>query len=813
MEGIHVFKHKRALESDKARRSEPHRAASFHSLQSDLTANQSRVLAMQHTHGNRAVLRMIARGRAALAQRAPQIGWNQQNGKPTTGPNHGETNVPVDSADPKLGGARRIPVRGLKFGTDHSDPSGEDWQGNKVSDVTKETAKEKQAIVIIPDNLDVSQPVGVLLHLQGLTVGYRNQGGQVEDVDFARIEQQLRASGRNMIAILPQAALPDKRPSAPDFGDVYRDNLINDVFDFLTQQKLWTTKPQPDTKSPVRGPLVYSAYSGGGFAATAILNNDIKGKGAKTGDINPANMAGVILFDSIHNDDQVKQVNDWLAAQMNHDLEQLNNVAKKTTDPTQREKDQLQYLTTSMRFRGIYSHTSKDYYAKNYVKVKAAIDAWFASQKDTLVKITTPGVIANLTANYQVIDTGHADHKTVISQGDPLKNALTDMPAIGSTTAKQTSGAGQVPVKQNTQQTPNTQRKARIQRQPAPDPQGNTGTTNQSAATTEQALSDAAIRLAQTGGTRLQPDYIRNRLQTRSTDTALAAEFSQLLIQITLQEMVPFGSIMAVDIAAQTLIKFLEQQFIQAPKASTLDLLARGQSYRNRKWDRLDYPGHADGEAEGPHEDEARQMIGDLGAIEGERRPNTGTTAVVQESEFTSDERLRTYIVKQLRTVPDLPADPVKRARAVSQSDQRLNDKALTDFLRMRQDADNDGVDLIIVDGYRTPATSKAHAEGQNPNAIASYSSHNLGLAMDLQMSHGRQQYEETTTRPMQNVVDMHQAPAHKWMFLHGPDYGWFPWHSEPWHWEYNPTGFRDRFQADFQQWQVDNPPAPAHRR
>ncbi|MHB8630002.1 MAG: D-alanyl-D-alanine carboxypeptidase family protein [Aggregatilineales bacterium] len=821
-----MFKHKRALESNKAVKAQPHHVASFHSLESDLTANQSHVLAMQHTQGNRAVLRMFARSQAA-AQRAPQIGWNQQDGTPTTGPNKDETKVPMDSAHPELGKSRRIPVSGLNFGSGHDDKSGVDWQGHTASNVTKETAKDKQAIVVIPDNLDVAHPVGILLHLQGLTVGYRNQGGQVEDVDFARIEQQLRASERNMIAILPQAALPDSLPGKPDFGNVTRDsdNLCKDVFDFLTDKKLWTVNPSADAKPvrPVRGPLVYSAYSGGGFSATSELKKDITGESAKKGDINPAKMAGVILFDSIHNDDQVEQVKDWLNAQMNHDLEQLSAIAKKTTDPTQREereKEQLQYLTTSMRFRGIYSHTSKDYYAKNYVKVKAAIEKWFTDHEGALAKITTAedkkdkDVVTNLKANYQVIDTGHSDHATVISQGDPLKNALIDMPAIGSTTANQPSGASQPAANQNTQQTqtPNTQRMAQLQRQPAPNPQGNTGATNQSAATPEQMLIDAAVDLAQSGATRLQPDYIRNRLQTRSGDAALSTEFSLLLAQITLQDMLPFGSLSAVVIAAQGLIKFLEQQFINDPHASTLDLLARGQSYRNRRWDNLDYPGHAEREKEGPHEAEATQMMADLAGIEGERRPNKGTTAVVQEDEFTSNERLQTYIVKQLRTVPDLPAEPGKRSRAVSQSDQKLNDKALTDFLRMRQDADNDGVDLIILNGYRTPATSKANSAGQNPNAIASYSSHNLGLAMDLQMSHGRQQFVEATTRPMQNVVDMHQAPAHKWMFLHGPDYGWFPWHFEPWHWEYNPDGFRDRFQADFQRWQVDNPP-PNRRR
>jgi hypothetical protein len=77
-----------------------------------------------------------------------------------------------------------------------------------------------------------------------------------------------------------------------------------------------------------------------------------------------------------------------------------------------------------------------------------------------------------------------------------------------------------------------------------------------------------------------------------------------------------------------------------------------------------------------------------------------------------------------------------------------------------------------------------------------------LGLAVDLQMSVksgvGKitqdQRSLEMTTVPMQNVVDMRKSPVHKWMFVNGEDYGWYPYQNEPWHWEYNPPGFRELF-------------------
>src|SRR5262249_34390480 len=73
-------------------------------------------------------------------------------------------------------------------------------------------------------------------------------------------------------------------------------------------------------------------------------------------------------------------------------------------------------------------------------------------------------------------------------------------------------------------------------------------------------------------------------------------------------------------------------------------------------------------------------------------------------------------------------------------------------------------------------------------------SSHMLGLAVDLNMTHSGLRFVETGTRPFSNVVGMYKSPVHKWMFLRSETYGWFPYKREPWHWEYNPSGFRERF-------------------
>ncbi|MGB3256642.1 MAG: hypothetical protein WBG89_02220 [Ornithinimicrobium sp.] len=78
--------------------------------------------------------------------------------------------------------------------------------------------------------------------------------------------------------------------------------------------------------------------------------------------------------------------------------------------------------------------------------------------------------------------------------------------------------------------------------------------------------------------------------------------------------------------------------------------------------------------------------------------------------------------------------------------------------------------------------------------AVADFSSHTLGLAVDLKMGVRGLQAQEITTVPMSNPVSMRESAAHKWMVLRGAEFGWFPYHNEPWHWEFNPPGYRDRF-------------------
>jgi hypothetical protein len=192
-------------------------------------------------------------------------------------------------------------------------------------------------------------------------------------------------------------------------------------------------------------------------------------------------------------------------------------------------------------------------------------------------------------------------------------------------------------------------------------------------------------------------------------------------------------------------------------------------------------------------------MAGELSAIRPERRANAGGDSVVNQADMALP-RMREYVESQLVEVPDL-------------SGFRLNRHASAAFVRMRDaaraDADpatGNGVELAPSGGagsfYRTPAASAASSQASgNAAAVASYSTHNLGLAVDLRMSFDGHNYQETTTRPMRNVVDMRQSPAHKFLFVRGARYGFYPYQNEPWHWEYNPPGFRELFMRQYREW------------
>jgi hypothetical protein len=126
----------------------------------------------------------------------------------------------------------------------------------------------------------------------------------------------------------------------------------------------------------------------------------------------------------------------------------------------------------------------------------------------------------------------------------------------------------------------------------------------------------------------------------------------------------------------------------------------------------------------------------------------------------------------------------------------KLHPTAASDLNTLADAAAADGVKLRICAASRSFEKAKKRAEAAGNNfAIADFSGHSLGLAVDLCLSSQGRRFAETWTG-FTNVVAGHESLIHKWMFLKGAAHGWFPYSHEPWHWEYNPPGFRDEYRA-----------------
>ncbi len=282
-------------------------------------------------------------------------------------------------------------------------------------------------------------------------------------------------------------------------------------------------------------------------------------------------------------------------------------------------------------------------------------------------------------------------------------------------------------------------------------------------------LIEATAALAGSGGSRLPANYIWATLRDRDQDTDINAAFELAFSQSNRETKL-------------ALLHTLELKFIHDPKTSGLDILGPELSkhFREFNWQEDDFPGGP----EGPNEQFADVMVDTLDLVRPERRANSTRDAVVLKAEAT--EPVWNYITNQWVAVPE-------------QERWKLNRHALESFVHMRERAKAEGVDLFILSAHRNPLTAQRNATRVgNPNAVASFSSHSLGLAIDFRMSHGDLKLDETTTRPMAEVVRMRESPVHKWLLLRGEEFGWYPYQNEPWHWEYNPPGFREIYWADF---------------
>jgi hypothetical protein len=381
------------------------------------------VLALQRTAGNAAI------ARAVLARNA---GW--------TGVDPGSWNAgPQEVKSGK--GIKRVPVEGLKQG--HRSKGGkQDDAGQKVDDpetgtwspVSEQTPESAgadsggRAVVLIPNALPGNAgTVEVLVHLHGFTPGLRGRGpegkGAPEDVSVARIAQQLEASGRPMIAVMPQgtkSAGPWADPSKIDLNQYIDDALA------LVPADQW-----PGKKPRTRGGIVLSAHSGGGDVIAFMMANGRM----------PADVTGMFLFDALHGWGP-DAVAGFLKARLDSELAHLHGIwsAKNSGATAEAIADeQVAWLQSSgFRFRGFSSAK----YAAIYKDVfQPQLAAWFSGHA-RLLGGDGSAVFRMLRANYleQAAVPAGPKHEPVVGQ-----HLLESLSQLRGGKAPDLTGAAKVP--------------------------------------------------------------------------------------------------------------------------------------------------------------------------------------------------------------------------------------------------------------------------------------------------------------------------------------------------------------------------------
>jgi peptidoglycan hydrolase-like protein with peptidoglycan-binding domain len=224
--------------------------------------------------------------------------------------------------------------------------------------------------------------------------------------------------------------------------------------------------------------------------------------------------------------------------------------------------------------------------------------------------------------------------------------------------------------------------------------------------------------------------------------------------------------------------------FVKNPNASPLDLLKGGQGFKQFKWHAADYLGNP----VGPNEKETLKLVNQLNNIILEDRVNRQANAILIDAEYQKDKTgYNEYFKKNVKPIPDYPK-------------HLLNKYALDSFVKMRQAAKGEGIEIVPLSTYRDPvADAKRAEEANNPNAIAKgISPHGLGVAIDIKMSDGNKNYKEITTYPFSNIMDMRSSSIYKWLVIFANDFNFHPFNQEPWHWEYNYKNFKPVYLSEF---------------
>jgi hypothetical protein len=323
-----------------------------------------------------------------------------------------------NKAEASVAGVRRIPVEDIPGGNTSKDPQS----------AAKEAA-DSRAIAVLPASLDTTQPVDVLLHLHGHNVGYRQRAikgsddetlgvGTVRDIESDRIEQQIAASKRPIIGVLPQGT------ARSAFGNLNADAYVAAVFNKLTALGAWG----PQASAPPIGRVILSGHSGAGGRISEMM--------AESGTPRlPSALKEVSLFDAINGPGELRIITNWVLQQLDADLAALLSLGSGSGIEA---PAQTAYLRKSTRFRAYYTSGS---YRERHENLQKSIDDWFS--KHAAAFGAGSSFYTQLKDNYRTVPVGHGQHNKIMGRDNRLLDALTTLPATPTVTQSVQPKAGQ----------------------------------------------------------------------------------------------------------------------------------------------------------------------------------------------------------------------------------------------------------------------------------------------------------------------------------------------------------------------------------
>jgi hypothetical protein len=147
---------------------------------------------------------------------------------------------------------------------------------------------------------------------------------------------------------------------------------------------------------------------------------------------------------------------------------------------------------------------------------------------------------------------------------------------------------------------------------------------------------------------------------------------------------------------------------------------------------------------------------------------------------------------RRIHPVVEPPASELVNVERRHGGPRQLHRDAYAAYQRLKAAAEADGIPanlLTMTSGYRSVASQRALWEAAlqkygSPQAARRWvappggSPHHTGRAIDFNLG-GRNNSE--------NVAQLRQTAAYRWLVCNASRFGFFPYAAEPWHWEYNP--------------------------